>query len=84
MLPYLLALRALAGPRLSLMPDQTIDEIKVILCQFIGFLDQDGCPVSFFKRKGFVGRDAGARGAAGERCGKKGYGDFGTSAMLTR
>jgi hypothetical protein len=37
------------------MSDKTIDEIKVILCQFIGFLDQDGCPVSFFKRKGFVG-----------------------------
>ena len=27
----------------------------MILCQFIGLLDQDRCPIPFFKRKGFVG-----------------------------
>ena len=38
-----------------LVTDEPIDEIKVILCQFIGLLDQDGRPIPFFKRKGFVG-----------------------------
>jgi hypothetical protein len=41
-------------PNLALMSDEPIDEIKVILCQFIGLLDQDGCLISFFKRRRFV------------------------------
>jgi len=32
-----------------------IDEIKVILCQLMGLFDQNSCPISFFKRKRFVG-----------------------------
>jgi len=34
--------------------DELIDEIEVILRQFIGLLDQDRRPIPFLERKGFI------------------------------